>query len=125
MNSNFYFINSFSNIYKKPSKLSEVTSQIIYGERFKILSKNKNWIKIKTLFDNYIGYIIDSKYVKKFDPKYKISDLKARIFKKPGIGTNNWLPLGSKLSIILENKNYIQIEKDKWIKKKKYSEDKS
>ena len=118
MNNNFYFINSFSNIYKKPSKLSEVTSQIIYGEKFKILSKNKNWIKIKTLFDNYIGYIIDSKYVKKFDPKYKISDLKARIFKKPGIGTNNWLPLGSKLSIILENKNYIQIEKDKWIKKK-------
>ena len=84
MQNNFYFINSFSNIYKKPSKLSEVTSQIIYGEKFKILSKNKNWIKIKTLFDNYIGYIIDSKYVKKFDPKYKISDLKARIFKKPG-----------------------------------------
>ena len=30
---------------------------------------------------------------------YKVSSLKARIFKKPGIGTNNWLPLGSKLSI--------------------------
>ena len=118
MNSNFYFINSFSNIYKKPSKLSEVTSQIIYGEKFKILSKNKNWIKIKTLFDNYIGYIINPKYVKKFDPKYKVSDLKARIFKKPGVRTNNWLPLGSKLSIILENKNYIKIEKYKWIKKK-------
>ena len=118
MNSNFYFINSFSNIYKKPSKLSEVTSQIIYGEKFKILSKNKNWIKIKTLFDNYIGYIINPKYVKKFDPKYKVSDLKARIFKKPGVSTNNWLPLGSKLSIILENKNYIKIEKHKWIKKK-------
>ena len=118
MNNNFYFINSFSNIYKKPSKLSEVTSQIIYGEKFKILSKNKNWIKIKTLFDNYIGYVINPKYVKKFNPKYKVSDLKARIFKKPGIGTNNWLPLGSKLSIILENKNYIKIEKHKWIKKK-------
>ena len=81
---NFYFKGNFSNIYKKPSGSSEVTSQIIHGEKFKILSKNKNWIKIKTLFDNYIGYIIDSKYVKKFDPKYKISDLKARIFKKPG-----------------------------------------
>jgi len=52
---NFYFINNFSNIYKKPSNTSEVTSQIIYGEKFKILGKNKSWIKIKTLFDNYKG----------------------------------------------------------------------
>ena len=118
MQSNFYFTGNFSNIYKNCSKKSEVSSQIIYGEKFKILSKNKNWIKIKTLFDNYIGYIIDSKYVKKFDPKYKVSDLKARIFKKPGISTNYWLPFGSKLSVILENKNYIKIEKNKWIKKK-------
>ena len=54
MKNNYYFIYSFSNIYKKPSQLSEVTSQIIYGEKFKILSKNKNWLKIKTSSDNYI-----------------------------------------------------------------------
>ena len=118
MINNFYFINNFSNIYKKPSQLSEVTSQIIYGEKFKILSRNRNWIKIKTLFDNYVGYIKNSKYVKKFKPKYKVSNLKARIYKKPGINTNNCLPFGSKLSIVDENKNYIKIEKNKWIKKK-------
>ncbi len=118
MQNNFYLINSFLNIYKKPSQQSEVTSQIIYGEKFKILRKNKNWIKIKMSFDNYVGYIKNSKYVKKFNPKYKVSDLKARVFKKPGISANNWLPLGSKLSVIHENKNYIKIEKNKWIKKK-------
>ena len=117
MKNNFYFKYNLSNIYKKPSELSEVTSQIIYGERFKILSKNKDWIKIKTLFDNYIGYIKNSKYAKKFDPKYKVSDLKARIFKKPNITTNSYLPLGSKLSVMQKNKNYIKIEKNKWIKK--------
>ena len=68
MQNNFYFINNLSNIYKKPSNKSEVISQIIYGEKFKILSKNKNWVKIKTLFDNYIGYIRNSKYLKKFKP---------------------------------------------------------
>ena len=80
MQNNFYFINNHSNIYKKPSKQSEVTSQIIYGEKFKILAKNKNWIKIKTLFDNYKGFIKNSKYVEKFNPKYKVSSLKAKIF---------------------------------------------
>ena len=107
MQNNFYFIGNFSNIYKKPSNTSEVTSQIIYGEKFKILSKNKSWIKIKTLFDNYKGFIKNSKYIEKFSPHYKVSSLKARIFKKPGIRTNTWLPLSSKLSILDQNKNYI------------------
>ena len=118
MQSNFYFIGSFSNIYKKPSKKSEVTSQIIYGEKFKILSKNKNWIKIKTSFDNYKGFIRNSKYIEKFSPNYKVSSLKAKIFKKPGVGTNSWLPLASKLSVFEQKSNYVKIEKNKWIKKK-------
>jgi len=114
----FYFINNFSNIYKRPSKSSEVTSQIIYGEKFKILSKNKNWIKIQLLFDNYKGFIINSKYLEKFSPNYKVISLKARIFKRPGVGTKSWLPLASKLSVLEQNKNYVKIEKNKWIKKK-------
>ena len=117
MQNNFYFTGNFSNIYKKPSIKSEVTSQIIHGEKFKILAKNKNWIKIKTLFDNYKGFIKNSKYVKKFSPNYKVSSLKARIFKKPGIKTNRWLPLASKLSVFEQNKNFVKIEKNKWIKK--------
>ena len=118
MQSNFYFIGNFSNIYKKPSSKSEVTSQIIYGEKFKILSKNKNWIKIKTSFDNYKGFIRNSKYIEKFSPNYKVSSLKAKIFKKPGVGTNSWLPLASKLSVFEQKRNYVKIEKNKWIKKK-------
>jgi len=68
---NFYFIGNFSNIYKNPSRRSEVTSQIIYGEKFKILAKNKNWIKIKTLFDNYKGFIKNSKYIENLAPIIK------------------------------------------------------
>ena len=118
MQNNFYFIKSFSNIYRKSSKLSEVTSQIIYGEKFKILSKNKNWIKIKLLSDNYIGYLENPKYIKKFNSNYKINNLRAKIFKKPGFSSNTWLPFGSKISVIEENKDYVKIEKNKWIKKK-------
>ena len=117
MQNNFFFLGSLCNIYKKPSKASEVTSQIIYGEKFKILSKYKNWIKIKTLFDNYKGFIKNSNYTDKFSPNYKVSTIKARIFKKPGIRTKNWLPFASQLSVLEKNKNYMKIGKNKWIKK--------
>ena len=71
MKNNFFFKKQFSNIYKKASRKSEVTSQILYGEKFKVLSKNKEWIKIKSSFDNYIGYIKNNDYVNKLFPKYK------------------------------------------------------
>ena len=118
MKNNFYLINNFLNIYKTSSVFSEVTSQIIYGEKFKILSKKKNWLKIKTSFDNYVGYIKNSKYVKKFKPTHKVISLKAKIFRKPNIRSNNFLPLGSKLTVIEEYKYFNKIEKNKWILKK-------
>ena len=81
MQNNFYFIGKYSNIYKKPSRKSEVTSQIIYGERFKILNKNKSWIKIKTLFDNYKGFIKSSKYIEElYTSCIKLASFKAKDF---------------------------------------------
>ncbi|MBT3407177.1 SH3 domain-containing protein [Candidatus Woesearchaeota archaeon] len=117
MKNNFYYKNQFSNIHKKASKSSEVTSQIIYGEKFKILSKNKDWIKIKSSFDNYIGYIKNEKYVQNYKPSHKIYKLKAKIFNKQNKITNKFLPFGSKISIIKESKNFIEFDKNKWIKK--------
>ena len=82
MKNNFFYKKPISNIYKNSSKYSEVISQIIYGEKFKILSKNKNWLKIKTSFDNYIGYIKDENYKNNFKPTHKVFILKANIFNK-------------------------------------------
>ena len=62
MKNNYYYKKPLSNIYKRPSKVSEVTSQIIYGEKYNIISKNKDWLKIKTSFDNYIGFIERREY---------------------------------------------------------------
>ena len=103
MKNNFYFKGNISNIYKEPHTSSEVTSQIIYGEKFKIFSKNKNWIKIKSTYDNYVGYIKNKQHIENFNPKYKVNTLKAKIYKKPNSATNNHLPLASKLSIEKEN----------------------
>ena len=118
MKNNFFFRNQFSNIYKKPSILSEVTSQILYGENFKILSKNKSWVKIKSLSDNYVGYVKNAKYIEKYKPTYKVHILKANIFNKQNNKTKNFLPFASRFSIINENKNFVEFEKNKWLKKK-------
>ena len=118
MKNNFFYKSQFSNIYKKPSKLSEVSSQILYGEKFKILSKNKDWIKIKSLFDNYVGYIKNENYIKNYKPTHKVYTLKAIIYSKPNNKTKTFLPFASKFSIINENKNFIQFDKNKWLKKK-------
>ena len=118
MKNNLFYKSQFSNIYKKSSKLSEVTSQILYGERFKILSKNKDWIKIKSLFDNYVGYIKNENYEKNYKLTHKVNSLKATIFSKPNNKTKNFLPFAAKFSIIQENKNFVQFDKNKWLKKK-------
>ena len=117
MKNNFFYKNQFSNIYKRSSKLSEVISQILYGEKFKILSKNKDWIKIISSYDNYVGYIKNEKYVKKYKPTHKVYVLKANIFNKPKNKTNKFLPFASRFSIIHENKNFVEFEKNKWLKK--------
>ena len=116
MKNNFFYKSQFSNIYKRPSKHSEVTSQILYGERFKILSKNKNWIKIKSSFDNYIGYIKNEKYVNKHNPSHKVYSLKATIFNKQNKKTKKFLPFGSKVTVINKNKKFFEFENNKWLK---------
>ncbi len=117
---NNFFNHSVANINSKPSLNSEVTSQILYGEQFKILSKKKDWIKIKTNFDNYVGYIKKGKYYQNFKPTNKVCKLKTQIFKKINkkfLPINNFLYFATGISVKNKDKNYIEFEKNKWIKK--------
>ena len=115
------FLNkSVANVYFKPSSNSEVVSQILYGEKFKILLKRKKYLKIKTHYDNYIGYIKKDKFLENFKPSYKISKIKSRIFFKRDkrfLSSNHYLYYGSGVCKRNENKKYIEFEKNKWIKK--------
>ena len=118
MKSNFFHL-PVNNIYSTPSLNSPVSSQILYGEKFKILSKKKNWIKIKTAFDNYIGFIKKNNFNKKFKPSIKICKLKSRIFRKINnkfLPTKNFLYFASGISIRKKINKYIEFEKNKWIK---------
>ena len=118
MKNNFYFKEPFSNIYKLPNIRSEVTSQILYGERFKILSKRKGWIKIKSLYDRYSGFIKDKKYVKELKISHKISNIEANIFKNPNTKTKRNLYFGSKLSVLEKRNGFARFDKNQWVKSK-------
>ena len=118
----YNFLNtSVSNLYTKPSSKAEVSSQIIYGEKFKILSKKKSWVKIKTSYDNYVGFIKNNNFKKKFKPTKKVYNLKAKIYKKVKkkfLPTNQFLYFASGISLISKNKAFIQFEDNKWLRNK-------
>ena len=118
MKNKFFYKNKLTNIYERSSIRSPISSQILYGERFKILSKSKGWLKIKTSFDNYIGYIRDEDYSGDHSPTHKVFSLKVSIFDKQKKETKYYLPFASKVSIIQENKKFVEFEKNKWILKK-------
>ena len=113
MQTNFYCNNPYINIYERPSINSKISSQIIYGEKFKILKKTKNFIKIRTSYDKYLGYIKNKNFIKKFKPTHKVKVLKTKINK-----SNKFLPFSSEIEILKKRKSYVMFKKNKWIKLK-------
>ena len=119
MHSNFFCKSSHLNLYKKPSYKSKIGSQILYGEKFRILQKKKKFIKVKTSYDNYIGYIKSSNYINKFRPTHKISVLKSKIFKYPKnlakYKSKKNLSFSSKIQILKKYENFIMFDKNRWL----------
>lgn len=44
----------------EPAHRSEMVSQLLFGELFEVLETNNEWIRIKTTFDDYSGWIVAS-----------------------------------------------------------------
>ena len=119
MSNNFFCKSPYINLYDSPSFNSKISSQILYGEKFKILLKKKKIIKIKTSYDNYVGYIKSSNYISKFKPTHKVSVLKSRIFKYPENSTKHkskkFLSFSSKIQILKKYENFIMFDKNRWL----------
>jgi len=120
---NFFCYNPYINLYDRPSYNSKIRSQILYGEKFNILKKRKNFVKIRTKYDNYIGYIKPSKYLSNFVGTHKVSALKSRIFKHPKnlkkFKSKKFLSFSSKIRVLKKKNNFIMFDNNKWL----YSKD--
>ena len=113
MQNNFFCSYPYINIFENPSNNSKISSQIIYGEKFKVLGKVKNFLKIRTSYDRYHGFIKKKKFEKKIKATHKVKVLKTKILK-----SNKFLPFSSEIEILKKKKNYVMFKKNKWIKAK-------
>ena len=52
-------------VRNEPCNTSEMVTQLLYGEVFKIIDNRKKWVKIRIAFDNYEGWI-DVKQFQRF-----------------------------------------------------------
>ena len=71
--SNFY-TNQYPviNLYKKNSAKSEVITQMIFGESFKIINRSSKWMQIQIKEDGYKGYVKNKKFISYLKPTHKV-----------------------------------------------------
>ena len=86
------------------SDTSEMVSQVLFGEHFKVLEKRKNWSKIRLHFDSYEGYIDNKQFLEITEDNYiELSSSKKYIagelidFITDNKGNLATIPLGSSL----------------------------
>ena len=112
---------SFSviNVYKKNNIKSEVVTQLLYGDTFKKLKRNREWIEIKNDRDNYKGFIKNKNFKSNQKNTHKICRLSATLYSKP----HSKYKIKSKLSFeskirVSEKKGSFYKFDHLWIKKK-------
>ena len=58
----------------EPADVSEMVSQVLYGEHFKVIEQRKKWSKIRLAFDKYEGWIDNKQYIEITEESYKTID---------------------------------------------------
>src|SRR5690606_6802464 len=91
----------------EPAHRSEMVSQLLFGEHFEILETIKGWVKIKTHFDNYEGWIDEKQFQFISQSEFELLSSKEIVLNTDLVeyisGKDNLLfpiPLGASLSFI-------------------------
>ncbi|OAD42848.1 C40 family peptidase [Polaribacter atrinae] len=102
------------------SNQSEMTSQLLFGEAFEVIEKQKEWSKIRLTFDNYEGFIDNKQYTEITEDFYLKLKTEKQYFSGEMIDfiTNNkneltTIPLGANLPFY--NAGKLQINSELYI----------
>jgi len=106
------------NVYEDRFSKKKLSTQLLYGDSFKIIKTFKNYLKIKSLFDGYVGYISKKKFPKKTINTHKVSVLKANLYSKPNkkFKLKKLISFCSYIAIIDSKNGFYKFDKY-WIKK--------
>ena len=109
---------SFINVYKKTNVKSEVVTQLLYGDTFKIIEKKGSWFKIKNELDNYKGFIKEKKFPSNQKKTHKVYNLYANLYSKPNIKNQikKKLSFGSQIRVTEKKGSFYKFD-NFWIKK--------
>ncbi len=109
----------FLNVYKKKNIKSEIVTQLVYGDSFKIIKRLGSWTKIKNYSDNYKGYIKNKKFFPNEKNTHKVHTLYSNLYLKPSYKykMKKRLSFGSKIKV-LDGENKFYKFDNFWIKKK-------
>ena len=70
-------------IKNKPSNTSNLETQLLFGEKVKIIKIKNNWSYICSVSDNYLGWIKNQNIGNITKNNYKIKNVFAFVFKEP------------------------------------------
>ena len=110
---------SLINVYKNKSTKSNIVTQLIYGDTFKVLKKSGDWIKIKNDYDHYKGFIKKRKFPINQKNTHKVYSLYADLYSEPKNKSKikKKLTFASKIKVLEKNKIFYRFD-NLWIKKK-------
>ena len=104
------------NVYNKKNKNSQLVTQLLYGESFKIIKKSNKWVKIKNDLDGYKGFIEKKNFSNKQKNTHKVCNVSATLYSNPGIKIKKKLSFGSRILVNVKKKNFYKFD-NFWIKK--------
>ena len=108
-------ISNYSPIYNK--KNSQLSTQLLYGERCKVFDTSKGWSWVQSLRDDYVGYTPTKNLKKlKFNPTHKVKSLRTFIYSKPNIKSKilSYLSFNSLVKILSTKSGFCKIPNLGW-----------
>ena len=106
------------NVYQKNNVKSGVVTQLLYGDTFKKVEKKGKWIKIKTIADNYTGYIKNRIFPSNQKSSHKVCNLFANLYRKPSekFKIKKKISFASKIKIVKKKNNFYKFD-NFWVNK--------
>ena len=108
---------SFINLYSDKNLKSKLATQLLFGETFKLIKKNKKTIKIKNDLDGYIGFVSLRKFPNNQKTTHKVCNLFCNLYSKPNLNfkISKRISFGSRVKVT-EKKNQFYKVDNFWIK---------